>query len=62
MYDWQKELEEENKKQRKRWNGKVITTGRQWSNNADGSMAANSYDTSKIWDSVRDYRESREWN
>ena len=62
MYDWQKELEEENKRQKKRWNGKVITTGRQWSNNADGSRATDSYTNSQIWDAVRDYRESREWN
>ena len=61
MYDWQAEIEREHKAQKKRWNGKVITTGRQWANNADGALAVSTYSEVKLWDAVRDYYDSREW-
>ena len=30
MYNWEEEINRECKAQTKRWNGKVISTGRQW--------------------------------
>ena len=33
MYDWDAEIRRENKAQKKRWDGKVITTAKQWNNN-----------------------------
>lgn len=62
MYDWQAEIEREHKVQKKRWNGKVITTGRQWAENADGAREPANYSYDKIWDAVRDYQDSRQWN
>ena len=62
MYEWQVEIEREHKAQKKRWNGKVITTGRQWTENADGAREPANYSYNKIWDAVRDYQDSREWN
>lgn len=62
MYDWQAEIEREYKVQKKRWNGKVITTSRQWTENADGAREPDNYSYDKIWDAVRDYRNSRQWN
>ena len=62
MYDWQEELNRESKTQKKRWNGKVITTSRQWTENADGAREPDSYSYSQIWDAVRDYQNSRSWN
>ena len=38
MYDWDYEIREEQKATKKRWNGKVITTGRQWAENAHGAL------------------------
>ena len=61
MYDWDTEIKAEHKAQKKRWNGKVITTGRQWACNADGARAVDNYESSKIWDAVRDYYNSRDW-
>lgn len=62
MYNWEEEINKEAKAQKKRWNGKVITTAKQWNNNCDGARepAEASYD--KIWGAVRDYYNSREWN
>lgn len=62
MYDWQAEIEREHKTQKKRWNGKVITTGRQWAENADGAREPDNYSYDKIWDAVKDYQNSRQWN
>lgn len=62
MYEWQEKLEREGKAQRKRWNGKVITTGRQWAENADGAREPDNYSYDRIWDAVKDYRTSRQWN
>ena len=62
MYDWQAELDKEIKAQKKRWSGKVITTSKQWNYNADGSREVTDYSTGKIWDAVRDYYDSRDWN
>ena len=62
MYDWQKELDREIKAQKKRWNGKVITTSRQWTENASGAIEPSNYNYSQIWDAVKDYQNSRSWN
>lgn len=59
---WQNRIEREHKAQQKRWNGKVITTGRQWTENADGAIAPMESSYEKIWDAVKDYRNSRDWN
>ena len=61
MYDWQAEIEREHKTQKKRWNGKVITTGRQWAENADGAREPTNYSYNKIWEAVRDYQDIRQW-
>lgn len=62
MYDWDFEIKKEVKEQKKRWNGKVITTSRQWTENASGSKEIDNYESSKIWDAVRDYYDSRQWD
>lgn len=62
MYDWQAEIEREHKAQKKRWNGKVITTGRQWTENASGAREPDCTSFEKIYDAVRDYYDSRDWN
>lgn len=62
MYFWEEEINREVKAQKKRWNGKVITTGRQWTENADGAIAPMEASFDKIWDAVKDYRQSRDWN
>lgn len=62
MEFWQIEIEQEQKQARKKWNGKVITTGRQWANNASGAVAVSNYESAHVWDAVRDYYNSREWN
>lgn len=61
MYDWQEELNNEAKKDKKRWNGKVIVTGKQWIHNADGAIAPIESSFGKIWDAVNDYRNTRDW-
>lgn len=61
MYEWQEELNAEAKAQQKRWNGKVITTGRQWTENAYGSSEPACGSFEKIYDAVRDYYDSRDW-
>jgi hypothetical protein len=61
MYDWQAEIEREHKAQKKRWNGKVITTANQWRFNDSGSKTVDCYSEEKIWDAVKDYYNSREW-
>ena len=61
MYDWDAEIRRENKAQKKRWDGKVITTAKQWDNNCDGAMEIPSYEIGKVWDAVRDYYDSRQW-
>jgi hypothetical protein len=62
MYDWDYEIREEQKATKKRWNGKVITTGRQWAENAHGALEPMNASYDKIWDAVRDYQDSRQWN
>lgn len=62
MYDWDYEIKQEHKASKKRWNGKVITTGRQWTENADGAREPDSTSFEKIYDAVRDYYNSRDWN
>ena len=62
MYDWDFEIKKEAKEQKKRWNGKVITTGRQWTENASGSREVDNYESNRIWDAVRDYYDSRQWD
>jgi hypothetical protein len=61
MYEWQEELNKEAKADKKRWNGKVITTGRQWANNAAGAIEPMESSFDKIYDAVRDYYDSRDW-
>ena len=62
MYDWDYEIKREQKAAKKRWNGKVITTGRQWTENAHGALEPMTASYDKIWDAVRDYQDSRQWN
>lgn len=62
MYEWQEELNKEAKAQKKRWNGKVITTSRQWTENAAGAREPDCTSFDKIYDAVRDYYNSRDWN
>ena len=62
MCEWQEELNKTAKKEKKRWNGKVITTGNQWRFNADGAKEPESYTFEQIWDAVRDYQNSRQWD
>lgn len=61
-YDWDYEIREEHKADKKRWNGKVITTGRQWANNADGAIEPQSSSFANIYAAVRDWEDSRQWN
>lgn len=62
MYYWEEEIDRERKAEKKRWNGKVIITGRQWAENADGAREPAEYNLSDIWAAVNDYRMSRSWN
>lgn len=62
MMEWEYELDREAKRDRKRWNGKVITTGRQWANNADGAREPDCSSFGRIYEAVRDYYDSRDWN
>lgn len=59
---WDAEINRERKAEKKRWNGKVITTSKQWMYNADGAMAVSDYSTDKLWSAVRDYYDSRQWD
>lgn len=61
MSYWEEEINAEVKAQKKRWNGKVITTANQWRFNDSGALAVATYEEEKIWDAVRDYYDSREW-
>ena len=61
MYEWQEELNRQAKAEKKRWDGKVITTAKQWNNNCAGAMEVPSCDMGKVWDAVRDYYDSRQW-
>lgn len=63
MYDyyWDEEIKLERKAEKKRWNGKVITTGRQWAENADGAREPMETSFANIWDAVNDYRMSQKW-
>ena len=61
MYNWDYEINREIKAEKKRWNGKVITTSKQWLYNDAGSREVSNYSTEKIWDAVRDYYDSRQW-
>lgn len=40
MYSYEEEINRECKAQAKRWNGKVISTSRQWTENAYGAVEA----------------------
>jgi hypothetical protein len=63
MPEWmEREINREAREQKKRWNGKVITTSRQWTENASGAREPDSYTYSQIWDAVKDYQKSRSWN
>ena len=62
MSQWEQEIDRECKAQKKRWDGKVIATARQWSNNADGAMAVPTYNNTQMWEAVRDYYNTREWD
>lgn len=61
MYDYEEQINRECKARKKAWNGKVITTSKQWVNNDYGSRAVDSCEMSKVWDAVRDYYDSRQW-
>lgn len=61
MYTWEQELNREAKREQKRWNGAVITTSKQWTANADGACAPMNTSYDKIWNAIKDYRNSREW-
>ena len=56
------EIAAESARAKKRWNGKVITTGRQWAENASGAREPDTTSFERIYDAVRDYYDSREWN
>ena len=43
-------------------NTKVIATDRQWANDAGGSASVSAYTIGQVFDAVRDYYSSREWN
>lgn len=60
-YNWEEEIKVECRAQKKRWNGKVITSSRQWTENANGARAVSCYSEAKVWEAVRDYYDSREW-
>ena len=60
--DWEYKLNEEAKRDKKRWNGKVITTSRQYTENAEGAREPDSSSFSRIYDAVRDYYDSRDWD
>ena len=62
MYNWEEEINRECKAQTKRWNGKVISTGRQWTENANGAIEPMATSYNKMYDAVRDYYTSREWD
>ena len=62
MYSWDEEIKKEHKQEKKRWNGKVITTNKQWLFNDSGSRSVSNYDSDRIWDAVRDYQNSRDWD
>lgn len=62
MYNWEEEINRECKAQAKRWNGKVISTGRQWAENANGAVEPMTTSYDKMYDAVRDYYTSREWD
>ena len=61
-YDWDRDITQERRAEKKRWNGKVITTGRQWAENAHGALEPMSASYDKIWGAVRDYYDSRQWD
>ena len=61
MYEYDKELLKTWHAQKRRWNGKVITTSRQWNNNAEGAATVSTYNMGNVWSAVRDYYQSREW-
>lgn len=62
MYDWDAEINKEHKAAKKKWNRKVITTAKQWEYNADGAREVSNYSYDKIWNAVRDYQDSRQWD
>jgi hypothetical protein len=58
---WQEQLDKDTKANKKRWNGKVITTGRQWNYNANGSSEIAYCSTEQVYWAVQEYRQSKEW-
>ena len=62
MMEWEYELDREAKRDRQRWNSKVITTSKQWANNADGAREPDRSSFDRIYEAVRDYYDSRDWN
>ena len=62
MYDWDIEIKAECKEHQKRWNGKTITTSRQWTENAGGALEPVTSSFERIYDAVRDYYDTRDWN
>ena len=62
MYDYFEDLNRVARAEKKQWNGKVITTGRQWVNNDRGSKEVMSYSFGQIFDAYTDWQNSRSWN
>ena len=60
-YNWQTRLDQDSKATKKRWNGKVITTSRQWNNNSNGSSEIYCGTIEQVRWAVEEYRRSKEW-
>ena len=62
MYNYDAEIQATCKKDKKAWNGKVITTSKQWLFNDFGSACVGNYSYSQILDSYAEYhRDCDEW-
>ena len=62
MMEWEYELDREAKRDRQHWNDKIITTSKQWTNNADGAREPGCSSFDRIYEAVRDYYNSRDCN
>ena len=62
MYNYLEDLNKVARAEKKRWNGKVITTGKQCVNNDNGSKEVMSYSFDLIFDAYQDWQDSRRWN
>jgi hypothetical protein len=60
-YDWDRDITQERRAEKKRWNGKVITTSNQWRFNDHGSSAVSDYSETKLWEAVAEHRENEAW-